>query len=227
MIDLYYYATPNGRKISIILEELKLAYTLKRIDILKREQFHPDFLAISPNNKIPVIVDHQPDDDGNPLAVFESGTILIYLAEKTGQLMPQSLRPRTQVLEWLMWQKAGLGPMAGQANHFNKYARKKVPYGIDRYTQELNRLYTVMNNRLEGREYLCDDYSIADIACYGWVAQANDGGVDLSNFQQVEQWFQRLSDRPAIQRALALDFNHEAPATLNNDAFNSLFNNVI
>ena len=169
MIDLYYAPTPNGHKITIALEELGLPYTLHRINLGKGDQFATDFLAISPNNKIPAIVDHD-GFDGQPVSIFETGAILLYLAEKTGKLMPVELGPeRKTVLEWLMWQMGGLGPMIGQAGHFKLYAPERLEYAVERYHAEMLRLYGVLDRRLEGREYICDDYSIADIACWPWV----------------------------------------------------------
>lgn len=223
MIDLYYHPTPNGRKITLALEELQLPYRLHRINILKNEQHSAEFLAISPNNKIPAIIDTQPNDSGEAISIFESGAILIYLADKAGQLMPKDVRGRTQVIEWLMWQKSSLGPMGGQANHFNKYAREQVPYAIERYTQELNRLYRVLNTRLTSRDYICDNYSIADIACYGWVDQAIDGGVNIEDYPHIERWFTTMTERPALQRAMVIDKNITAPKVLNNKEHESLF----
>ncbi len=221
MIELFYFPTPNGRKITIALEELQLPYRLRHINILAREQFQQAFLSISPNNKIPAIIDY--DTGGEPQSVFESGAILVYLAEKTGQLLPQSGSSRVAVWEWLMWQVGGLGPMAGQANHFNHYAREQVPYAQKRYTTELQRLYGVMDRRLQAGEYLCDEFSIADIACYGWVQQAATGGVTLSEFEAVQRWYDRMSDRSAVKRALAQDEAFAAPAPLNDEQHASLF----
>jgi GST-like protein len=223
MIDLYYFPTPNGRKITITLEELQLPYQIKAINILEREQFSPEFLDISPNNKIPAIVDHAPSFEGDSVSIFESAAILVYLAEKTGQLMPSEPRQRLQVLEWLMWQTSGLGPMGGQANHFNRYAREKIPYGIERYTSELNRLYGVMNKQLSNKTYLCGDYSIADIACYGWIDQAEDGGVTMEDYPEVDRWFNTMTKRPAVQRAMALDNDDVRPVTLTDQQHESLF----
>ena len=223
MIDLYSFPTPNGQKIAIALEAMGLDYRVRGVNILEREQFSEDFLNISPNNKIPAIVDHQPLDGGEPISVFESGAILIYLAEKTGQLLPIEPRARKSVLEWLMWQVGGLGPMAGQANHFCHYARESVPYGITRYSQELARLYGVMNARLKGRDYLCDEFSIADIACYGWVAQASVGRQRLADFANLQAWFRRMGERQSVQKGMAVGVELSPPARLNDSQHASLF----
>lgn len=224
MIDLYFFPTPNGQKISIALEELRLPYTLKLVNILKREQYRPSFLAVSPNNKIPAIVDHEGPDQ-KPLSLFESGAILLYLAEKTGKLMPADPRDRYEVVQWLMWQMGGLGPFGGQANHFNKYAPEKVPYGIQRYTTELTRLYSVMDHRLEDRDYLAGAYSIADIACYGWVAQWKDGGQQLSDHPRLHAWFERLGEREGVQRGMAVGVDNAPTGALDADEHASLFAN--
>lgn len=198
-IELYYWPTPNGWKITILLEELGLPYEVKFINISRGEQFAPDFLKIAPNNRMPAIID--PDGpDGAPISVFESGAILQYLGRKTGQFYPQDERRRVDVDQWLFWQMGGLGPMAGQANHFRHYAPEKIQYGIDRYTNEVNRLYGVMNRRLADHEFLAVDYSIADMACLGWVRQYESGGQDLAEFPHLKRWFETLSSRPAVQR---------------------------
>lgn len=204
MIDLYYWPTPNGWKVSIALEEMGLPYGLKPVNIGRGEQFEPDFLRISPNNRMPAIVDHEPSDGGAPVSVFESGAILIYLAEKTGRFLPTDLRGRKTCLEWLMWQMGGLGPMLGQAHHFRGYAPEKIQYGIDRYTNEANRLYGVLDGRLEGREWIADDYSIADMACWPWVVPHERQGQSLEDFPNVAAWFERMKGRPAVQRGFAL-----------------------
>ncbi|TCP81152.1 GST-like protein [Rhizobium sp. PP-CC-2G-626] len=196
-IDLYYWPTPNGWKITIMLEELGLPYAVKYINISKGEQFAPDFLKIAPNNRMPAIVD--PDGPGGaPISVFESGAILQYLGRKTGLFYPSDERVRVDVDQWLFWQMGGLGPMAGQANHFRHYAPEKIVYGIDRYTNEVNRLYGVMNRRLADREFLATEYSIADMACLGWVRQYESGGQDLNDFPHLKRWFETLSARPAV-----------------------------
>ncbi len=169
MIELYYWPTPNGHKITIFLEETGLDYQIIPVNIGTGEQFNPDFLKISPNNRMPAIIDRNPPDGGEPISVFESGAILLYLAEKTGQFLSSDLRQRKSVLEWLFWQVGGLGPMAGQNHHFNQYAPEKIAYAIERYVKETNRLYGVLNRQLEGKEYLTGEYSIADMACYPWI----------------------------------------------------------
>jgi len=199
MIDLYTSATPNGQKIHIMLEETGLPYQARWVDIRKGEQFDPEFLKISPNNKIPVILDHEGPDD-QPLSVFESGTILIYLAEKTGKFLPTEARGRTKVLEWLMFQVGGLGPMLGQAHHFRAYARETIPYAIERYTNEAARLYRVLDNRLSDHEYLADDYSIADMAVFPWIRLHERQGQELANFPNVTRWFDTIAARPAVAK---------------------------
>ena len=203
MIDLHYWTTPNGHKITIFLEETGLPDTVHPVNINKGDQFKPEFLRISPNNKIPAIVDQAPADGGGPIPVFESGAILLYLADKTGQLMPRDLRSRIEVMEWLMWQMGGVGPMLGQANHFSRYAPEKIPYAIERYTKETSRLYAVLNRRLAGREFIVGDYSIADIASYAWMAPEREG-VDLDAFPNVKRWKEAIGARPAVGRAYAL-----------------------
>jgi GST-like protein len=201
MIDLHFWPTPNGKKISIFLEETGLPYRVVPVNIGRGEQFRPEFLAISPNNRMPAIVDHAPLDAGPPISVFESGAILLYLADKTGQMMPKALRGRVEVTEWLMWQMGGLGPMLGQAHHFRSYAKEKLPYAIERYTNEAHRLYGVLDKRLAGRDYIAGDYSIADIACFPWLLP--DGqGVDMAEFPHLAAWHARMSARPAVQRGM-------------------------
>ncbi len=206
MIDLHYWPTPNGWKISIMLEECELPYRLLTVNIGKGEQFAPAFLAISPNNRMPAIVDQAPADGGAPIPVFESGAILIYLAEKTGRFMPTDLRGRYQVLQWLMWQMGGLGPMAGQNGHFLLYAPEKVPYAIERYGKEVNRLFGVLNTQLgkTGTHVAGSDYSIADMAIFSWVRTHEAHKVSLNEFPHVERWYNTLFQRPAVQRGLAL-----------------------
>lgn len=201
MIDLHYWPTPNGHKITIFLEEAGLAYTIKPVDIGKGEQFRPEFLKISPNNRMPAIVDHAPSDGGGPLSVFESGAILLYLAEKTGQFLPADLRGRTQVLEWLFWQMGGLGPMAGQNHHFTQYAPEKIPYAIERYQRETERLYGVLDRRLVDRAFIADAYSIADMAAYPWIVPHKRQGQDLDTFPNVKRWFESIRARAAVVRA--------------------------
>jgi GST-like protein len=202
-IELYYWPTPNGWKISIMLEECGLPYTIKPIHIGKGEQFAPEFLAIAPNNRIPAIVDPE-GPGGQPISVFESGAILQYLGRKTGKFYPTDERTRVACEEWLFWQVGGLGPMAGQAHHFRIYAPEKVQYGIDRYTNEVNRLYGVMNRRLEGRDYLAGEYTIADMACIGWAKAWERQGQNIKDFLNLERWIERMLARPAVARGLAV-----------------------
>jgi GSH-dependent disulfide-bond oxidoreductase len=202
-IELYYWPTPNGWKISIMLEECALPYVVRPVDISKGEQFEPDFLAISPNNRIPAIVDPN-GPGGRPISVFESGAILQYLGRKTGRFYPRDERARVRVEQWLFWQIAGLGPMAGQAIHFRRYAPAPIDYAIRRYTDEVNRLYGVMNNELADCEFLAGRYSIADIACVGWVRLAERQGQDLADFPRVKRWFETIRGRPAVKRAFAI-----------------------
>jgi GSH-dependent disulfide-bond oxidoreductase len=203
MIDLYYWTTPNGHKITIFLEETGLPYNIKPINIGKGEQFAPEFLAISPNNRIPAIVDHQPADGGNPLSVFESGAILQYLGEKTGKFLPTDLRGRTEVMQWLFWQMGGLGPMLGQNHHFRNYTVEKIPYAIDRYVKETERLYGVLDERLADRPFIAGDYSIADMACYPWIVLHDRQGQNLDDFTHVKRWFEAIQRRNAVERAYA------------------------
>ena len=200
MIDAYYWTTPNGWKLSIALEEMELDYRLKPVNIGRGDQFAEQYLKISPNNRIPAIVDHDPTDGGDPISVFESGAILVYLAEKTGKFMPSDLRGRTEVMEWLMWQMGGMGPMFGQAGHFKFYAPEPIPYAIDRYAKEVLRLFGVLDQRLEGREHICGDFSIADIACWPWVLTYKAQKIDLEQFPNVRRWYDLLKGRPALRR---------------------------
>ena len=205
MIDLYYWPTPNGWKVTIALEEMGLPYQIKYVDIGKGEQFNPDFLTISPNNRMPAMVDHEPQSGGAPISIFESGAILLYLSEKTGKLISSDPRNKVAAIEWLMWQMGGLGPMCGQVHHFSRYAPETIPYAVDRYGNEANRLYGVLNKRLEGRKYICDDgYSIADIASWGWVAIADWHQIDLENFPNVKRWDETMKARPAVQKGFAI-----------------------
>jgi GST-like protein len=204
MIDLYYWTTPNGHKISIYLEEAGLPYQVHPINIGKNEQFQPHFLKISPNNRIPAIVDHAPADGGEPLSLFESGAILLYLAEKTGRFIPQDLRGRQLCLQWLFWQMGGLGPMAGQNHHFNRFAPEKIPYAQERYTKETTRLYGVLDKRLGEAEFVAGDYSIADMAIYPWIVPWKLQLQNLDDFPHLKRWFQAIEARPAVQRAYAL-----------------------
>lgn len=201
MIDHYTWPTPNGYKIQLFLEEAGLPHRIVGVDIGAGEQFEPSFLQIAPNNRIPAIVDHAPADGGAPISVFESGAILVYLAEKTGRFLPKETRERTQVLEWLFWQVGGLGPMAGQNHHFNVYAKEKIPYAIERYVKETARLYGVLNKRLEGRTYIGGEYSIADMACYPWVVSHERQQQKLEDFPNVQSWFETIAQRPATIQA--------------------------
>ncbi len=210
MIDLYYWPTPNGHKIPMLLEELveqggALEYTIKPVDIGAGDQFKPEFLAISPNNKMPAIVDHAPAGGGAPVSVFESGAILVYLAEKTGRLLSADARERIATLEWLFWQVGGLGPMHGQHGHFNVYAPEPVPYAIDRYGRETARLLGVLDKRLADRAFIVgDDYSIADIACYPWIKAYDKAPLDLGALPNLRRWHEDIEARPSTQRAFAL-----------------------
>ena len=202
MIDLYYWPTPNGHKVTMFLEEAGLAYNLVAVNIGSGEQFKPDFLKISPNNRMPAIVDQEPNDGGEPISVFESGAILVYLGEKTGRFLPADPRGRKTVLEWLFCQVAGLGPMAGQNHHFGRYAPEKIPYAIDRYVRETNRLYGVLDRRLQERAFVAgDDYSIADMAAYPWIVPWQAQQQNLADFPALRRWFDAIAARPATLRA--------------------------
>lgn len=200
MIDLYFAPTPNGLKAKLFLEEAQLPYRAVPVSLSKGEQFKPGFLAISPNNKIPAIVDHEPAEGGEPVQLFESGAILLYLAEKIGRFIPRDIRGRAEVLQWLFWQMAGLGPMAGQIGHFNVYAPEKVPYAIDRYTRETSRLYGVLDRRLADRAFIAGEFSIADIACYPWIVPHEAHGQNLAAFPHLQRWFESMATRPATMR---------------------------
>jgi GSH-dependent disulfide-bond oxidoreductase len=201
MIDLHYWPTPNGHKITIFLEEAGLPYTIHKVDIGKGDQFKPEFLKIAPNNRMPAIVDHAPKDGGAPISIFESGAILQYLAEKTGKFLSTDIRKKTEVMQWLFWQMGGLGPMAGQNGHFNVYAPEKVPYAIERYTKETSRLYGVMNKRLADLDYLAGDYSIADMASYPWIVPYEVHKQKLEDFPHLKRWFDAIKARPAVVKA--------------------------
>ncbi|RMO08883.1 Glutathione S-transferase [Pseudomonas cichorii] len=205
MIDLHYWTTPNGHKITLFLEETGLPYKIFPVNIGKDEQFQPDFLKIAPNNRIPAIVDHQPADGGAPLSLFESGAILLYLADKTGQFIPQDFRGRQETLQWLFWQMGGLGPMAGQNHHFNRFAKEKIPYAIKRYVDETARLYGVLNKRLADRSFVAgNQYSIADMAIYPWIVPHTFQQQNLDDFPNLARWFKSIAGREATQRAYAL-----------------------
>ena len=215
MIELYYWTTPNGHKITMFLEEAELPYTLIPVNIGTGDQFKPDFLKIAPNNRIPAIIDREPADGGEPISLFESGAILLYLAEKTGKLIPRDLRDRVEVLQWLFWQMGGLGPMAGQNHHFSQYAPEKLPYAIDRYVNETGRLYAVLNKRLADREYVAGNYSIADIAAYPWIVPYERQGQKLEDFPNLKRWFETIQARPATVRA------YEKAEAFKNQALNT------
>ncbi len=223
MIDLHYWPTPNGWKVSILLEETGLPYRLVPVNIGRGEQFKPDFLAISPNNRMPAIVDHDPPGGGEPVSVFESGAILVYLAEKTGQFQPKDLRGRFEVLQWVMWQMGGLGPMAGQAHHFRQYAPDPLPYAIERYTKEVNRLYGVMNKRLADRDYLAGEYSIADMAAWPWVVPWKNQGQQIEEFPHLARWFEAVKARPAVDRGFAVGKDLRSTAPMDDEAKKVLF----
>ena len=203
MIDLYFSPTPNGLKVKLFLEEAGLPYRLVPVSLSKGEQFRPEFRAISPNNKIPAIVDHAPADAGAPLALFESGAILLYLAEKIGRLIPTAARGRVEVTQWLFWQMSGLGPMAGQIGYFNVYAPEPVPFAIERYAKETRRLYGVLDQRLIDREFVAGEFSIADIACYPWIVPHQGHRQNLADFPHLQRWFEAMTARPATQRTYA------------------------
>jgi GST-like protein len=215
MIELFYWPTPNGHKITLFLEEAGLPYRITRVDIGKGEQFAPQFLAISPNNKMPAIVDHAPADGGAPISVFESGSILLYLANKTGRFIPQDVRGRVEVNNWLFWQMGGLGPMTGQYGHFAVYAQEKIPYAIERYTREARRLLDVLDTQLHGREYICgNEYSVADMACYPWIDPYAKAPLDLGEFAQVRRWCETIRVRPATAQAYAQGDFRQAQAEM-------------
>jgi len=201
MIDLHYWTTPNGHKVTMFLEETGLDYKIIPVNIGKGDQFKPEFLAVAPNNRIPAILDHAPKGGGASISVFESGAILLYLAEKTGRFLPSDLRGRTEVIQWLFWQMGGLGPMAGQNNHFAHYAVEKIPYAIDRYRNETNRLYGVLNKRLADRAFVGGDYSIADMAAYPWIVPYERQGQKMEDFPHLKRWFEAIRQRPATLRA--------------------------
>ncbi|WP_127075066.1 glutathione S-transferase N-terminal domain-containing protein [Rhodomicrobium lacus] len=201
MIELYYWPTPNGHKITLFLEETGLPYEIKPINIGAGDQFKPEFLAFSPNNRMPAIIDREPKDGGEPVTVFESGAILLYLAEKTGKFLPADVRGRFDVLQWLFWQMGGLGPMAGQNHHFVQYAPERIPYAMDRYVKETNRLYGVLDRRLADREFIAGDYSIADMASYPWIVPHKKQQQNLDDFPHLKRWFDAIRARPATVRA--------------------------
>jgi GSH-dependent disulfide-bond oxidoreductase len=223
MIDLYYWTTPNGHKITIFLEEAQLPYKIHPVNIMQGDQFKPDFLAISPNNRIPAIVDTDPRDDQGTLSVFESGAILWYLAEKTRKFIPADTRGKARVSEWLFWQMGGLGPMAGQNHHFNIYAPEKIPYAIERYTKETGRLYGVLDKQLEGKEFVAGEYSIADMAIYPWIVPHDKQGQDLNDFPNLKSWFEKMAHRPAVKKAYAVAETISTEKTMSPEAKKILF----
>lgn len=224
MIDLYYWTTPNGHKITMFLEEAEVPYKIVPVNIGRGDQFKPEFLKIAPNNRIPAIVDHAPKDGGAPLSLFESGAILEYLADKTGRFLPFDVRGRYEVLQWLYWQMAGLGPMAGQNHHFSQYAPEKIEYAITRYVNETHRLYRVLDERLQGREYIGRDYSIADMACYPWVVSHEKQSVRLEKFPHLQRWYERVQARPATARAYAKAKEINTNPTVDSQSKSILFN---
>ena len=223
MIDLYYWPTPNGHKITMFLEETGTPYKIHPINIGKGDQFKPEFLAFSPNNRMPAIIDHAPKDGGKPVSIFESGAILLYLAGKTGKFLPASVRGKYEATQWLMWQMGGFGPMLGQTHHFSIYAPEKIDYAIKRYTREAARLYSVLERQLEGNEYVAGgEYSIADMAIFPWTRSHRNQGIELSEYPNVSRWRERLKERPAVQRALQVLADRRKPLT-SPDAFSNLF----
>jgi len=225
MIDLHYWTTQNGHKITIFLEEAGLPYKVFPVNIGKGDQFKPDFLKIAPNNRIPAIVDHEPADGGAPVSIFESGAILQYLAAKTGRFGGDTPRAQAEVSQWLMWQMSGLGPMLGQNHHFNVYALVKVPYAMERYLKETTRLYGVLDRRLQDREFMAGDYSIADMASYPWIVPHKVQGQNLDDFPNVKRWFNAIAARPAVVRAYqkAKEVNPDFGAPMSAEAKKVLF----
>ena len=224
MIDLHYWTTPNGHKVTMFLEEAALPYRITAVNISKGAQFTPEFLAIAPNNRIPAIVDEAPQDGGAPITLFESGAILQYLAEKTGQFLPQDVRGRAEVMQWLFWQMGGLGPMAGQNHHFVQYAPEKIQYAIDRYVNETNRLYGVLNRRLAERSFIAgEQYSIADMAIYPWIVPHERQRQKLEDFPHLARWFSAIAARPATRRAYARAAEINTQATVSEEAKSILF----
>ncbi|MBY0298619.1 MAG: glutathione S-transferase N-terminal domain-containing protein [Methylobacterium sp.] len=224
MIDLYYWTTPNGHKVTMFLEEAGLPYTIKPINIGKGEQFQPDFLKIAPNNRIPAMVDHEPAGGGAPVSLFESGAMLLYLAEKTGRFIPSDLRGRAEVLQWLFWQMGGLGPMAGQNHHFVQYAPEQIPYAINRYVNETNRLYGVLDRRLADRAFVAGEaYSIADMAIYPWIVPHERQRQNLDEHPHLKRWFQAVAERPATQAAYARAQEINQQPTMSEEAKKVMF----
>jgi len=223
MIDVHYWPTPNGHKITIFLEETALPYRIVPVNIGRGDQFKPEFLKIAPNNRMPAIVDQAPQDGGAPISIFESGAILLYLAEKTGRFFPAEVRSRYDVLQWLFWQVAGLGPMAGQNHHFSVYAPEKLPYAVDRYVKETSRLYAVLDARLAEREYIAGPYSIADMASYPWIVPHQRQQQNLAEFPNLKRWFETIRDRPAVVRAYEKGKQVSAQPVVDDEAKKFLF----
>jgi GST-like protein len=224
MIDLHYWPTPNGHKITMFLEETAIPYTIYPVNIGRGDQFKPEFLKLSPNNRMPAIVDHAPADGLEPISVFESGAILMYLAQKVRKFRPDDVRGQVEVMQWLFWQVGGLGPMAGQNHHFVAYVDNPIPYAIDRYVKETNRLYGVMNKRLADRRYIAGDaYTIADMACYPWIVPHQRQRQDLDDFPNLKRWFHAIADRPATQRAYALGPKYRTQTTMTEEEKKVLF----
>ena len=222
-VRLYYWPTPNGHKITIFLEEAKVDYQIYPVNIAQGDQFKPEFLKISPNNRMPAIIDTAPPDGSEPISVFESGAILLYLAEKTGKFLPDNLRDRKIVTEWLFWQVGGLGPMAGQNHHFSQYAPEKIPYAIDRYVNETNRLYGVLNKQLAKSEYIAGTYSIADMACYPWIVPHDKQGQNLADFPHLQRWFNSIASRPAVIEAYKKGKEVSSESTVTEESKKILF----
>jgi GST-like protein len=224
MIDLHFWPTPNGHKITMFLEEAGLDYRIHPVNISVGDQFKADFLSFSPNNRIPAIIDRDPEGGGEPIGLFESGAILLYLAEKSGKLIPSDISGRKTVLEWLFWQVGGLGPMAGQNHHFSQYAPEKIPYAIERYVKETNRLYGVLNRRLEGRDFIAGkDYSIADIACYPWIVPHERQGQKLEDSPHLKAWFERIAERPSTKSAYKIGESYRTNPTVTPESAKILF----
>ena len=223
MIDLHYWPTPNGHKITMFLEEAGQPYRVVPVNIGAGEQFKPEFLEISPNNRMPAIVDHTPIGGGKPMSVFESGAILLYLAQKTEQFIPPDVRGNVEVLEWLFWQVGGLGPMAGQNHHFSRYAPEKIPYAVERYVRETNRLYGVLDRRLADREFVAGEYSIADMAAYPWIVPHEAQGQNLADFPNLSRWFAAIGARPATVRAYEIANRFDSNPTMTDEQRKILF----
>ncbi len=226
MIELHYWPTPNGHKVTMLLEEAGLEYRIVPVDIGRGEQFRPEFLRIAPNNRMPAIVDHAPADGGSPVSLFESGAILLYLAEKTGRFVPVDLRGRAEVLQWLFWQMGGLGPMAGQNHHFSQYAPERIPYAVDRYVNETNRLYGVLDRRLADRPFVAGEaYTIADMASYPWIVPHERQGQKLEDFPNLKRWFEAIKARPATIRAydIVQKVNPQAAVPMTDEAKKVMF----